>query len=133
MRAYHFRAGDKLVRSNGTYVIVEFVQHEILEQPVKVYNFEVDEFHTYHVGENGFWVHNICGKRNTPDQEAVIDLAQEYKKTGIILEEAEILWDWAKEYGLAELSKANHGPKFDSYLGGSQLHEKINGEHINIF
>jgi len=26
-----------------------------------VYNFEVDEFHTYYVGKLGVWVHNACG------------------------------------------------------------------------
>ncbi|MCG8465443.1 MAG: hypothetical protein MI750_11400 [Xanthomonadales bacterium] len=27
------------------------------------YNFEVEDFHTYFVGESGVWVHNTCGKR----------------------------------------------------------------------
>lgn len=34
------RAGDVLVLSNGELVTVEWVQHEILESPIKVYNFE---------------------------------------------------------------------------------------------
>ena len=34
-------AGDILVMLNGEYVVVEQVQHELLESPVKVYNFEV--------------------------------------------------------------------------------------------
>ncbi|MFR5118577.1 MAG: polymorphic toxin-type HINT domain-containing protein [Ruminococcus sp.] len=42
-----------LVLSNGELVTVEWVQHEILESPIKVYNFEVEDFHTYFVGENG--------------------------------------------------------------------------------
>lgn len=45
---------------NGEYVVVEFVQHEILEEPVKVYNFEVEGFHTYFVGESSVLVHNMC-------------------------------------------------------------------------
>jgi len=45
---------------NGEYVVVEFVQHEILETPVKVYNFEVEDFHTYFVGESSVLVHNTC-------------------------------------------------------------------------
>ena len=49
--AIKLRAGDILVLSNGEYVVVEVVQHEILESPVKVYNFEVEDFHTYFVGE----------------------------------------------------------------------------------
>jgi hypothetical protein len=45
---------------NGEYVVVEKVQHEILENPVKVYNFEVADNHTYFVGENAVGVHNSC-------------------------------------------------------------------------
>ncbi len=53
-----------LVRQNGDYVIVEKVQHEILEQPIAVYNFEVEDFHTYYVGESSVLVHNAtCGPR----------------------------------------------------------------------
>ena len=51
--ARSLRAGDLLVLSNGELVTVEWVQHEILENPIKVYNFEVEDFHTYFVGENG--------------------------------------------------------------------------------
>lgn len=58
--ARSLRAGDVLVLSNGELVTVEFVQHEILESPIKVYNFEVEEFHTYFVGECGVLVHNDC-------------------------------------------------------------------------
>ena len=56
--AIDLRAGDILVLSNGEYVIVEKVQHEILESPVKVYNFEVQDFHTYYVTNTGVLVHN---------------------------------------------------------------------------
>ena len=58
--ARSLRAGDILVLSNGELVTVEWVQHEILESPIKVYNFEVEEFHTYFVGENSVLVHNMC-------------------------------------------------------------------------
>ncbi len=59
--AVQLRAGDILVTVNGEFVVVEQVQHEILENPVKVYNFEVEDYHTYFVGENGLLVHNKCG------------------------------------------------------------------------
>ena len=58
--ARSLRAGDVLVLSNGELVTVEWVQHEILESPIKVYNFEVQDFHTYFVGECGVLVHNEC-------------------------------------------------------------------------
>ena len=58
--AAQLRAGDILVLSNGKYVTVEKVQHELLESPVTVYNFEVADFHTYYVGELSVLVHNAC-------------------------------------------------------------------------
>ena len=59
--AAHLRAGDILVLVNGEYVVVEKVQHELLESPVKVYNFQVADYHTYYVSDNGVLVHNKCG------------------------------------------------------------------------
>ena len=62
--AIKLRAGDKLQLVNGEYVTVEKVQHELLEEPVKIYNFEVEDFHTYYVGTDcSVLVHNRmnCG------------------------------------------------------------------------
>ena len=60
--AVHLRAGDILVLVNGEYVVVEKVQHKILEAPIKVYNFQVEDYHTYYVSDSGVLVHNKCGK-----------------------------------------------------------------------
>ena len=59
--AIDLRAGDILVMLNGEYVIIEQVQHELLESPEITYNFEVEGFHTYYVGEQSLLVHNRCG------------------------------------------------------------------------
>jgi hypothetical protein len=65
--AKDLRAGDKLLNVNGDVVIVEWVQHEILENPITVYNFEVADYHTYFVAQNinapiqeFVLVHNKC-------------------------------------------------------------------------
>ena len=58
--AIDLRAGDILVMLNGEYVVVEQVQHELLESPEITYNFEVKDFHTYYVGEDQILVHNKC-------------------------------------------------------------------------
>ena len=58
--AVHLRAGDILVLVNGEYVVVEKVQHEILEAPIEVYNFQVEDYHTYYVTNAGVLVHNSC-------------------------------------------------------------------------
>jgi len=60
VKAGDLRAGDVLVTVNGEYKIVEWVQHEILESPVLVYNFQVDGNHTYYVAFESISVHNSC-------------------------------------------------------------------------
>ena len=75
--AVDLRAGDILVLQNGEYVIVELVQHEILEAPIAVYNFEVEDFHTYYVGESSVLVHNMCAKK--ADIKQVEDAAKKLK------------------------------------------------------
>ena len=60
--AIDLRAGDILVLQSGEYVVIEQIQHEILEEPIKVYNFEVEDFHAYYVGKTAIWVHNECVK-----------------------------------------------------------------------
>ena len=58
--AVDLRAGDILVLVNGEQVTLEKTQHEILEAPITVYNFEVEDYHTYYVGTDGVLVHNDC-------------------------------------------------------------------------
>ena len=59
--ACQLRAGNILVTLNGEYVVLEKVQHELLENPEITYNFEVEGVHTYYVGSTGVLVHNSCG------------------------------------------------------------------------
>ena len=61
-KACHLRAGDRLQLLNGEYVVVEQIQHELLEKPETTYNFEVEGYHTYYVG-SGVLVHNKCASR----------------------------------------------------------------------
>lgn len=58
--AYELRTGDKLLLQNGKIVIVEMVQYKILKKSVKVYNFEVSDWHNYFVSDSKVLVHNAC-------------------------------------------------------------------------
>ena len=91
------RAGDVLVLSNGELVTVEWVQHELLESPIKVYNFEVEDFHTYFVGENSVLVHNGCG----PDGEEVVGFREMMSS-----EDAERYDNYWKNVGAAKAEAA---------------------------
>ena len=53
--------GDKLLDVNGNILLVEKFYIELTEKPVTVYNFQVEDFHTYHVSEFGLLVHNAGG------------------------------------------------------------------------
>ena len=50
--------GDKLISVNGEDLIIEDYYLELTEEPVSVYNFQVEDFHTYFVGDCAVWVHN---------------------------------------------------------------------------
>ena len=50
--------GDKLLDVNGNILLVEKFYIELTEKPVTVYNFQVEDFHTYHVSGFGVLVHN---------------------------------------------------------------------------
>ena len=36
----------------------------MINEPMTVYNFEVEDWHTYYVSDNGILVHNSCGMNN---------------------------------------------------------------------
>lgn len=83
--ACQLRAGDILVMLNGEYVVVEQVQHELLESPETTYNFEVEDFHTYYVGEDQILVHNKCAKyyKATRTDDGVVQGAEITKKQAL--------------------------------------------------
>jgi RHS repeat-associated protein len=52
------RPGDEVSTSHGGRARV--LSATSTERTTTVYNFEVEQFHTYFVGEAGLWVHNSC-------------------------------------------------------------------------
>jgi hypothetical protein len=53
--------GSILVDSEGNELHLKIKRWEHLQSPVPVYNFAVEDFHTYFVGDNEVLVHNNCG------------------------------------------------------------------------
>ena len=58
--ASELRIGDKVISVSGDIYEVTFLEIENLDTPVKVYNFEVEDWHTYFVSASGILVHNEC-------------------------------------------------------------------------
>ena len=52
--------GDPLIDVHGNILVVENTRTEYLDEPETVYNFQVEDFHTYYVGNNSILVHNKC-------------------------------------------------------------------------
>ena len=50
--------GDSLLDVHGNVLLIEDIQIEYPQEPTTVYNFQVEDFHTYYVGENATLVHN---------------------------------------------------------------------------
>ena len=58
--AGELQVGDKVTLENGEKAFVRTVEIEKLDSTIKVYNFEVEDWHTYFVSEVGVLVHNQC-------------------------------------------------------------------------
>lgn len=58
--ASKLKVGDKLHTKEGEIQRIKEVSIERLARPVKVYNLEVDEEHTYYVSDSEVLVHNGC-------------------------------------------------------------------------
>lgn len=83
IEAGNLLVGDKLVSSIGEDLTIEDYHIELTEESVSVYNFKVDDFHTYFVGDCLVWVHNATYETDIGDykgnrtQEQYEDLARD--------------------------------------------------------
>jgi len=97
----------------------------LLETPVTVYNFEVEGFHTYHVGEHSLLVHNSCRAKNKlqPDPNATGDhTVIKRSANGEITNYATYMPNSKNPTGYDEVFR------FDRYGG----HGGINGPHVHL-
>ena len=55
--------GDVVVLQSGERAIVEDIDKIVYDEPITVYNFEVEDFHTYFVSNASVLVHNMCAQQ----------------------------------------------------------------------
>ncbi|WP_434799126.1 toxin C-terminal domain-containing protein [Terrisporobacter vanillatitrophus] len=106
--------GDKVVLQSGEKAIVEDIDKVIYDNLITVYNFEVEDFHTYFVSDASVLVHNMCAQKVS---------------TRLTAKEAEKL---AESMGFYKIKRKSHGqpifynkkkkkyitPDVDSHNGG---------------
>lgn len=126
---------DKVLDSENRTIQVEKIEIERLDKQVTVYNFEVEDYHTYYVGEAGILVHNSCAPKQTGDQKALLDLAKESAKQAkqgnpISYDEAKIIDEWAVEYNVPQHHQAYYGSG-EHFKGGNYAdHTHIYNVHV---
>lgn len=62
VNAGDLQVGDKILLSSGQTEAIDEITEELLKEPINVYNFEVEDWHTYFVSEKNILVHNTCSK-----------------------------------------------------------------------
>ncbi|MBT9625789.1 hypothetical protein GPK54_10840 [Ruminococcus bicirculans] len=65
VNAGELAVGDELLDSNKNILLVEKFNVELTDEPVTVYNFQVEDFHTYHVSGFSVLVHNASNEYKT--------------------------------------------------------------------
>ena len=128
--ACNLKSGDKVLLSDGEYGIIQSVKVEELSSPETTYNLEVEDFHTYYVGERSVCVHNVgC---QTRDQKALTEIIKENgKNKPLSMNDAETLVGWGKEYGMNIRIDAGHSMG-SAVSRAPHLHTGFNGWHIPI-
>lgn len=105
--------GNKLLDSNGNVLLVENFDVELTDEPTKVYNFQVEDFHTYHVCTLGVLVHNASRKySSTKEFNEAISKMDSNERVATVKQEARAVAD---NKGLSKNNKLSRINNRDVY------------------
>jgi hypothetical protein len=117
--ADELEVGDNVQLYSGEVTEVISVEFELIKEHIKVYNFEVEEWHTYYVSNQDVLVHNICSEYvpNNP----------KWSPAGTDM------WTWAEEndYKLSFGGGTDIGKMFVSNKEGEIIGEIHSGQLVN--
>jgi len=82
--------GDTLLLFNGEFAVVDTVCYESLDTPQEVYNFQVENYHTYYVSKNYILVHNSCSVTSKIQENSSL-IKEANKLSGALQREADSL------------------------------------------
>ena len=135
VKAGELAIGDELLDPNKNILLVENFDVELTEEPVKVYNFEVEDFHTYHVGRLGVLVHNAgkeYGKQYSPEQQKLVKEEKISKINRVTRLEAEDYVNRCRAAGLGK-DKVRIVPPHFNRMDPAKLAEGISGKpHLRV-
>ena len=136
VKAGELAIGDELLDPNKNILLVENFDVELTEEPVKVYNFEVEDFHTYHVGRLGVLVHNAgkeYGKQYFPERQKLVKKGKNISKINRVTRlEAEDYVNRCRAAGLGK-DKVRIAPPHFNRMDPAKLAEGISGKpHLRV-
>ncbi|OPX42854.1 hypothetical protein CLHUN_31780 [Ruminiclostridium hungatei] len=123
VNAGELEAGNEVLDSSGNVLLVENRKVEITDEPTKVYNFQVDDFHTYHVGDNGVLVHNANYNKGASEVKNGVNIELKYKDGWTAAQRVEAD---AKVQALTEAPTVKTAPN-RSGTSASSRYKKANG------
>nr|WP_238437694.1 polymorphic toxin-type HINT domain-containing protein [Paenibacillus polymyxa] len=141
--AADLQVGNKLQQSNGNTLTVDKINIVKHDEKVKVYNFTVDDFHTYFVSDLGIWVHNIncnpfdltnsnLSKWNKGSFDSVGDSAiSHFKKHGTEVGAEDVAQYIRKAEGFAQNLRGATKKPVDGKVQGVIRYKK-NGKYIDL-
>ena len=113
INAGELKVGDELLDSSGNILLVDKFDVELTEKPTKVYNFQVEDFHTYHVGTLGVLVHNASRKySSTKEFNEAISKMDSNERVATVKQEARAVAD---NKGLSKNNKLSRINNRDVY------------------
>ncbi len=132
--------GTELINRGGETVVIEQIYREDCSEDMEtVYNFRVEENHTYYVGQQRVLVHNADGYKFTPEQQKIVKEAKEADRNGgMTRAQAEDFVNRSHQAGLPAEIHEGHGTRMDPSVmmdgvsGGPHVHPYNHSMHIPI-
>ena len=115
-----------MLTADGEVLTVARVELEVLEEPVRVYNFEVADWHTYYVSEEEVLVHNTCtagpGSSYSPKNKTSLWGQEKYvTEKGLNTVKQHLSGDFADEFNDAMISRLETAYKNNTKISGADL------------
>lgn len=94
VNAGELRVGDELLDLNGNVLLLESFEIELTDEPTTVYNFRVEDFHTYHISGFGVLLHNASRKySSTKEFNEAISKMDTSERVATVKQEARAVAD----------------------------------------
>lgn len=124
--AGELRTGDPVKLRSDDYVPVESCDVITLDEPVRVYNFDVADNHTYYVSEENVLVHNDYNNKGRKGrQKKLKEIANDSKVSKTIRGEMQTRYKQKRRYTLPKGYELAHQKGKEAFRGYGYEHTKL--------